>query len=151
MSKVTNKNKLIAKMMEDIFAMSSDKLEVKKFGKKWVFRQLTTAEHVETINNSQSDDMVTRIYKLQIETLKRALVSIDGVEFSLKDADSLFTNVVPTVGDVLFVEYDRFRNEKNDELEKLSGVNPSESSEVQESGEAKEANDEDDADSVEVE
>lgn len=124
MSKVTNKNKLIAKMMEDILSMNSDTLEFSKFGKVWVFRQLTTAEHLETITNSRNDDMIARIYKMQIETLKQALVSIDGVEFSKDDASTLFNSVVPTIGDALFLEYDKFRSEKNSELEKLDSAEP---------------------------
>ena len=108
-------NKAVENIINDIISIGSERIEFEKFEKTWVFRQLTTTEHVDVITKSGTgsaaaqNDMIARLYKMQVETLKAAIVSINGTELSIDDADVLFASVSPAVCDAIYLEFENRR------------------------------------------
>jgi CRISPR/Cas system-associated endonuclease/helicase Cas3 len=113
------KNEIAAdKIISDLIEMGSGEISLMKFGKKWVFKMLNTKEHIKTLEGSKdsADDVVSRIFRMQCETLKEALVSIDDFPLSENDKEQLFDNVNPYIITSLYMQYDEERGKKENEL-----------------------------------
>lgn len=110
-------NQIVNQMMQDLTSLGQQTFDIAKFDKKWTFKILTASEHLKTINNSSEyKDALARIFKMQIEVLKEALVSINDVVFEDSEKEELFNNVRPTIVNSLYDEYEKFNSEKEKEL-----------------------------------
>ena len=105
-------------IISDLVSIGGGEVELMKFGKKWVFKMLNTKEHLRTLEESKdsADDVVSRIFRMQCETLKEALVSIDDFPLSENDKEQLFDNVNPYIITSLYMQYDEERGKKENEL-----------------------------------
>ena len=113
------KNEIAAdKIIADLVSIGSGEITLMKFGKKWVFKMLNTKEHLHTLEESKdsADDVVSRIFRMQCQTLKEALVTIDDFPLSDTDKNDLFDNVNPYIVTSLYMDYDEERGKKEKEL-----------------------------------
>jgi len=107
----------VEKMIEDIVSLGTGQIEINRFDKKWTFKILNSKEHTATLENSSDNDMVSRMFKMQAETMKEALVSINDEVLSQDDKNALFDRVNPFITSTLYRLYDVERAKKEKELE----------------------------------
>ena len=60
-----------------------------------------------------------QLYKMQIEILEKALMTIDGQEVGEAEKEILFNGVNPTIVNSLYQEFEVIRQKKDDELKSL--------------------------------
>lgn len=113
-----NKNdKLIDGLIADI--VDNDVEIVEKYGKKWGIRPISSKEYLSVLNNSKKyrEDGATRFYGMQIEVLRYALVSLNGIELTLEQKNKLLESVSPIVVGVLYNEFERIRHKRDDKFQ----------------------------------
>jgi hypothetical protein len=116
------KNEIAAdKIISDLVNIGNGEITIMKFGKKWIFKMLNTLEHMKTLEDSKdsADDVVSRIFRMQCQTLKEALISIDDFPLSESDKNTLFDNVNPYIVTSLYMQYDEERGNKEKELSNI--------------------------------
>lgn len=113
-----NKNdKLIDGLIADI--VDNDVEIVEKYGKKWGIRPISSKEYLSVLNKSKQyrEDGATRFYGMQIEVLRYALVSLNGIELTLEQKNKLLESVSPIVVGVLYNEFERIRHKRDDKFQ----------------------------------
>jgi hypothetical protein len=113
-----NKNdKLIENLIADI--VNDDVEIVEKYGKKWGIRPISSKEYLSVLNKSKQyrEDGATRFYGMQIEVLRYALVSLNGIELTSEQKNKLLESVSPIVVGVLYNEFERIRHSRDDKLQ----------------------------------
>lgn len=113
-----NKNdKLIDGLIADI--VDDDVEIVEKYGKKWGIRPISSKEYLSVLNKSKQyrEDGATRFYGMQIEVLRYALVSLNGIELTLEQKNKLLESVSPIVVGVLYNEFERIRHKRDDKFQ----------------------------------
>lgn len=89
-----NKNdKIIDGLIADI--VDDDVEIVEKYGKEWGIRPISSKEYLSVLNKSKQyrEDGATRFYGMQIEVLRYALVSLNGIELTLEQKNKLLESV----------------------------------------------------------
>ena len=120
-------NNIIDQMLGDLTSFTERTFETDKFGHKWVFKAIGSGDHVNVIADSYGpQDRVARLFKLEIVTLRRALLSVDGVVLNDQEKEYLFDHVAPTVIDELADAYEAFRANNEKELKASVGTKPAE-------------------------
>ena len=73
-------DKLIEEMLSDLIEDTEDIETVVEFGKEWGFKQISAKEYLATLKKSQdlNRDELARMFGMQIEILKAALVTLEG-------------------------------------------------------------------------
>ncbi len=105
-----NANTVIDRLLGDLIAANEQTTDINMFNHKWTFKMLNAAAHVEAIADSSGPiDRVARLFKLEMTTLKHALVSVDGQNVSIEESEQLFNNLPPLVIDRLSDAYEVFR------------------------------------------
>ena len=115
-------NKLVSQMIEDLVNIGQDTGDVVRYGKTWGFKLISSEEYLSALKNSSGPDYrdeITRMYKMQIEILERALITIDGQEIGEAEKEILFNGVNPTIVNDLYREFEVIRQKKDDELKNL--------------------------------
>lgn len=115
-------NKLVSQMIEDLVNIGQDTEDVVRYGKTWGFKLISSEEYLSALKNSSGPDYrdeITRMYKMQIEILERALITIDGQEIGEAEKEILFNGVNPTIVNDLYREFEVIRQKKDDELKNL--------------------------------
>ena len=113
-----NKNdKLIDGLIVDI--VDNDVEIVEKYGKEWGIRPISSKEYLSVLNNSKQyrEDGATRFYGMQIEVLRYALVSLNGIELTLEQKNKLLESVSPIVVGALYNEFERIRHKRDDKFQ----------------------------------
>lgn len=105
-----NANTVIDRLLGDLIAANEQTTDISMFNHKWTFKMLNAAAHVEAIADSSGPiDRVARLFKLEMSTLKHALVAVDGQNVSIEESEQLFNNLPPLVIDRLSDAYEVFR------------------------------------------
>ena len=115
-------NKLVSQMIEDLVNIGQGTEDVVRYGKTWGFKLISSEEYLSALKNSSGPDYrdeITRMYKMQIEILERALITIDGQEIGEAEKEILFNGVNPTIVNDLYREFEVIRQKKDDELKNL--------------------------------
>jgi hypothetical protein len=115
-------NKLVSQMIEDLVNIGQDTEDVVRYGKTWGFKLISSEEYLSALKNSSGPDYrdeITRMYKMQIEILERALITIDGQEIGEAEKEILFNGVNPTIVNDLYREFEVIRQKKDEELKNL--------------------------------
>lgn len=119
---VQDNDNIIDKMLGDLTSYTSRTFEVEKFGHRWVFKAIGSGDHVQVIADSVGPaDRIARLFKLEIVTLCKALVTVDGVALDDKEKTYLFNNVAPVVVDELADAYEVFRSNNEKEIKQAAG------------------------------
>lgn len=110
MAKTNNADTVVDRLLGDLIAANEQTTEIDMFNHKWTFKMLNAAAHVQAIADSSGPvDRVARLFKLEMMTLKHALVAVDGQEVSIEESEQLFENMPPLVIDRLSDAYEVFR------------------------------------------
>lgn len=113
----------IDSIIDELVSLGSGNIDIMKFNKKWTFKIVNTEEHIAILDSSaaadNSNDMMLRIFKMQQETMKQALVSIDDQIVSDDDKNKLFNQVNPYITQTLYRLYDAERAKKENEIENI--------------------------------
>ena len=110
MAKTNNADTVVDRLLGDLIAANEQTTEIDMFNHKWKFKMLNAAAHVQAIADSSGPvDRVARLFKLEMMTLKHALVAVDGQDVSLEESEQLFENMPPLVIDRLSDAYEVFR------------------------------------------
>jgi len=110
-------DKLVEQMLEDLIAIGEDTIKVVKYGKEWEFKVLASEEYLRALQaSSVYKDEYTRLFKLELEVLKFALVTIDGIEWSFEHKQQLLNNLNPVIVNTLYQEFDKLRANKESQL-----------------------------------
>jgi hypothetical protein len=115
-------NKIVSQMIEDLVNIGQDTEEVTRYGKTWGFKLISSEEYLDALKKSSGADYrdeITRMYKMQIEILEKALMTIDGQEVGEAEKEILFNGVNPTIVNSLYQEFEVIRQKKDDELKSL--------------------------------
>ena len=115
-------NKIVSQMIEDLVNIGQDTEEVTRYGKTWGFKLISSEEYLDALKKSSGADYrdeITRMYKMQIEILEKALMTIDGQEVGEAEKEILFNGVNPTIVNSLYQEFEVIRQKKDDELKNL--------------------------------
>jgi hypothetical protein len=120
------KNKIVSQIVEDLVSFGMDTEYVTRFGLKWGFKLISSEDYLTILQKSSGESYkedMTRMYKMQIEILRKSLISIDGKNVSESDKEKLFTRVNPTVVNALYRDFETIRQKKDEELEALDKKN----------------------------
>ena len=109
----------VDQIMQDLIAIGSGNIDIMKFDKKWTLKIINSGEHTNILDNSSSQDMVSRMFKLQVETLKEALISINDQVLTEGEKTTLFTKLNPYITQTIYTLYDAERAKKEKELSDL--------------------------------
>jgi flagellar motor component MotA len=115
-------NKIVSQMIEDLVNIGQDTEEVTRYGKTWGFKLISSEEYLDALKKSSGADYrdeITRMYKMQIEILEKALMTIDGQEVGEAEKEILFNGVNPTIVNSLYQEFEVIRQKKDEELKSL--------------------------------
>ena len=110
-------DKIVSQMIEDLVSMGQETVDIMKFDKKWTFKLITSGEYLKILKNSSDyRDELTRMFKMQMEILTYALISINDISLNDDDKKKLFEKVNPTIINTLYQEFVNFRSKKDDVL-----------------------------------
>lgn len=118
-------DKLITEMLSDLIEDTEDIEYVTEYGKEWGFKQINAKEYLNTLKKSQdlNRDELTRLFGMQIEILKYALVYLEGIKLTDAQKTKLLENVSPSMINVLYNDFEEIRRKKEAELaEKVEGT-----------------------------
>ena len=119
MAKDKKTDKLISQLLEDLIVPDNDTFDINLYNKKWTLKMLTADEHLSTFDKSSAySDNITRLFKLQQETLKMALVACDDNILTDEEKEILFSRCPAIVVIDLYNAYDKQRAKIEKELDK---------------------------------
>lgn len=112
-------DKLIEEMLSDLIEDAEDIETVVEFGKEWGFKQISAKEYLATLKKSQelNRDELTRMFGMQIEILKVALVTLEGRKLTDAQKVKLIENVSPSMINTLYNDFEEIRRKKEKEKE----------------------------------
>jgi len=116
---MANKN---SKLLDDLISslVQDDTVEIEKYGKTWEFKLINSKDYLAVLNNSKKykEDEATRLYSLQVEIIRIALVSLNGIVLTDVQKDRIVTSVSPVIIANLYTEYEKLRKDSAVKLEK---------------------------------
>ena len=110
-------DRIVTQIIDDLINVCHGEKTFEHFGRKWGFRTINSQEYLDALQliaNENGD--AARVYAMQIDILRKSLVSIDGVMISDDDKDKLLSNVTPTIVNVLYQDFEDMRREKDAQL-----------------------------------
>ncbi len=112
-------DKLIEEMLSDLIEDTEDIETVVEFGKEWGFKQISAKEYLATLKKSQdlNRDELARMFGMQIEILKAALVTLEGRKLTDAQKVKLVENVSPSMINTLYNDFEEIRRKKEKEKE----------------------------------
>jgi len=121
MTVMKNSINAVDQIINELVSLGSGNIDIMKFDKKWTFKIVNAKEHSNILDNSadSANDMVARMFKMQRETMKEALVSINDQSLDENEKETLFDNVNPYILQTLYRLYDAERAKKENEIEKM--------------------------------
>ena len=101
-------DKLIEEMLSDLIEDTEDIETVVEFGKEWGFKQISAKEYLATLKKSQdlNRDELARMFGMQIEILKAALVTLEGRKLTDAQKVKLVENVSPSMINTLYNDFE---------------------------------------------
>lgn len=103
---------VIDKLLGDLIEANEKTTDINMFNHIWTFKMLNAASHVEAISDSSGPiDRVARLFKLEMSTLRHALVAVDGQKITPEESEQLINNMPPLVIDRLSDAYEVFRTQ----------------------------------------
>ena len=130
-----NKNdKLIAEMLGDLIDQSEDTTVVKKYGKDWAMRPISSSEYLNALKDSQNlkQDEITRVFGMQIAILKRGLISVNGIVLTDEQKDKILNAISPVVLNTLYNEFEEIRRKNDEKLDKIENSDSEDEEETDE-------------------
>lgn len=120
--------KLVNQLLNGLIIKPNETIDINLFNKKWTCNLINADEHLQAMNDSAGyEDYVARLFKLQQETLKLCLVSVDDIVLSKAEKNDLFSKCPAIVVINLYEAYDRIRSKREKEL--ANGLNNKETDE----------------------
>ena len=118
MANKSKNDKLIEDLISDL--VQDDEIVIEKYEKEWKFRIVNSRDYLKVLQNSKkyNDDDATRLYCMQIEFLRLALISLNGIILTDMQKDRILNTVSPVVISALYDNYEEIRKARAKELGK---------------------------------
>lgn len=112
---------IVDQIIDELVSIGSGNVDIMKFNKKWTFKIVNAKEHSSILDSSSdsANDMVGRIFKMQSETVKEALVAINDQALTEEEKRLLVDSVNPYIIQTIYRLYDAERAKKEKEIEEL--------------------------------
>ena len=110
-------DRIVTQIIDDLINECHCEKTFAHFGYEWGFRIINSQEYLDALQLLTDENCkAAKTYAMQINILRKSLVSIDGVMIGDDDKDKLLSNVTPTIVNVLYEDFEDMRREKDAQL-----------------------------------
>ena len=110
-------DRIVTQIIDDLINECHCEKTFEHFGYEWGFRIINSQEYLDALQLLTDENCnAAKTYSMQINILRKSLVSIDGVMIGDDDKDKLLSNVTPTIVNVLYEDFEDMRREKDSQL-----------------------------------